>query len=161
VQPTTTPVDRPPTGGQPGPRPVGAVILIALGVAFLVANMLPAAVRGGVVLLGLGLAFLLGRLLTGRYGLAVPAGILLALGALAALDPAGAPREQPTNVPGAAHLCFDVPDIQAAYQELRARGVRFRSAPVEITSAANRGARGVYLSDPDGITLELRQPPAG
>jgi Putative adhesin len=87
VQPTTTPVDRPPTG-EPGPRPVGAFILIALGLALLVANMLPAAVRGGVVLLGLGLAFLLGRLLTGRYGLAVPAGILLALGALAALAPA-------------------------------------------------------------------------
>jgi catechol 2,3-dioxygenase-like lactoylglutathione lyase family enzyme len=77
------------------------------------------------------------------------------------LEPPGAPRDLPTNVPGAAHLCFDVPDIQAAYEELRARGVRFRSAPVEITSAANRGARGVYLVDPDGITVELRQPPAG
>ena len=76
------------------------------------------------------------------------------------LDPAGAPREQPTNVPGAAHLCFDVPDIHAAYEELSARGVRFRSRPVEITSVANRGAWGVYLSDPDGITLELRQAPA-
>jgi catechol 2,3-dioxygenase-like lactoylglutathione lyase family enzyme len=76
------------------------------------------------------------------------------------LEPPGAPRDQPTNAPGAAHLCFDVPDIQAAYDELRARGVPFRSAPVEITSAANRGAMGVYLSDPDGITLELRQPPA-
>ena len=78
------------------------------------------------------------------------------------LEPAGARRDdQPTNVAGAAHLCFDVPDIQAAYEELRAKGVRFRSAPVEITSAANFGARGVYLSDPDGITLELRQPPGG
>jgi catechol 2,3-dioxygenase-like lactoylglutathione lyase family enzyme len=77
------------------------------------------------------------------------------------LEPLGAPRDQPTNVPGAAHLCFDVPDIQAAYDELRAGGVRFRSAPVEITSAANFGARGVYLVDPDGITLELRQSPVG
>jgi catechol 2,3-dioxygenase-like lactoylglutathione lyase family enzyme len=76
------------------------------------------------------------------------------------LDPAGAPRDLPTNVPGAAHLCFDVPDVRATYDDLRARGVAFRSAPVEITSAANRGAWGVYLSDPDGITLELRQPPA-
>ena len=77
------------------------------------------------------------------------------------LEPPGAPRDQPTNVPGAAHLCFDVPDIAAAYQELRAKGVRFTSPPVEITSVANRGAWGVYLVDPDGITLELRQPPAG
>jgi catechol 2,3-dioxygenase-like lactoylglutathione lyase family enzyme len=77
------------------------------------------------------------------------------------LQPAGPPRaQQPRNVAGAAHLCFDVPDVQAAYAELRARGVAFTSPPVEITSAANRGAWGVYLTDPDGITLELRQPPA-
>jgi lactoylglutathione lyase len=76
------------------------------------------------------------------------------------LEPVGASREQPTHVAGAAHLCFDVPDIKAAYEELRARGVRFKSAPVAITSVANRGAWGVYLVDPDGITVELRQPPA-
>jgi lactoylglutathione lyase len=77
------------------------------------------------------------------------------------LDPPGQPRELATNVPGAAHLCFDVPDIHAAYAELSQKGVRFRSAPVEITSVANRGAWGVYLVDPDGITLELRQNPPG
>jgi catechol 2,3-dioxygenase-like lactoylglutathione lyase family enzyme len=76
------------------------------------------------------------------------------------LQPAGPPRELPTNVPGAAHLCFDVPDIHVAYAELSSRGVRFKSAPVQITSVANRGAWGVYLVDPDGITLELRQSPA-
>jgi catechol 2,3-dioxygenase-like lactoylglutathione lyase family enzyme len=76
------------------------------------------------------------------------------------LEPAGGPREQPTHLAGAAHVCFDVPDIQAAYEELRAKGVRFKSPPVEITSVANRGAWGVYLVDPDGITLELRQAPA-
>jgi catechol 2,3-dioxygenase-like lactoylglutathione lyase family enzyme len=75
------------------------------------------------------------------------------------LEPAGAARELPTNVPGACHLCFDVPDIHEAYRELSAAGVRFKSAPVEITSVANRGAWGVYLTDPDGITLELRQAP--
>jgi lactoylglutathione lyase len=75
------------------------------------------------------------------------------------LDPPGAQRELTPNEPGAGHLCFDVPDIQAAYQELLDQGVRFRSEPVEILSAANRGAWGVYLLDPDGITIELRQPP--
>lgn len=75
------------------------------------------------------------------------------------LEPAGAARELPTNVPGAAHICFDVKDIHVAYREMRARGVRFKSPPVEITSVANKGAWGVYLTDPDGITLELRQPP--
>lgn len=75
------------------------------------------------------------------------------------LDPAGASHDLPTNVPGASHLCFDVPDIQAAHRALSSRGVRFRSEPVAISSAANRGAWGVYLVDPDGITIELRQPP--
>jgi lactoylglutathione lyase len=76
------------------------------------------------------------------------------------LAPAGEPRAQPTHLAGAGHVCFDVPDIHAAYQELSARGVRFKSAPVEITSVANKGAWCVYLVDPDGITLELRQAPA-
>ncbi len=76
------------------------------------------------------------------------------------LAPSAPGPAAPTNSPGAAHLCFDVPDIQAAYRDLRAAGVAFRSEPVEITSVANRGAWGVYLSDPDGITVELRQPPA-
>lgn len=75
------------------------------------------------------------------------------------LDPPGAVHELTPNEPGAAHLCFDVPDIHAAYRELRDRGVRFRSEPVEILSAANRGAWGVYLLDPDGVAIELRQPP--
>ena len=75
------------------------------------------------------------------------------------LNPPGEARDLPTNVPGAAHICFDVQDIHAAYREMSARGVRFKSPPVEITSVANKGAWGVYLTDPDGITLELRQPP--
>jgi lactoylglutathione lyase len=77
------------------------------------------------------------------------------------LEPPGTVRELTSNEPGAGHLCFDVPDIRAAYEQLLARGVRFRSEPVEISSAANRGAWAVYLLDPDGITIELRQPPAG
>lgn len=75
------------------------------------------------------------------------------------LEPVGAPRELPTNVPGAAHVCFDVDDIEAEYERLRRHGVTFNSAPQLITSKANSGARGVYMLDPDGITIELRQPP--
>jgi hypothetical protein len=36
--------------------------------------------------------------------------------------------------------------------------VRFKSEPVEITHGRNRGAKAVYLLDPDDITLELVQP---
>jgi hypothetical protein len=55
--------------------------LITLGVVFLLGNLVPERGRGGLFVLGLGVAFLLGRLTTGRYGYAVPAGLLIALGA--------------------------------------------------------------------------------
>src|SRR6266849_405962 len=54
--------------------------LITLGVVFLLSNLVPERGRGGLVVLGLGAAFLIGRLTTGRYGYAVPAGILLGVG---------------------------------------------------------------------------------
>ncbi|MDQ6673750.1 MAG: DUF4097 domain-containing protein [Chloroflexota bacterium] len=59
--------------------------LITLGVVFLLSNFIPAAGRGGLVVLGLGAAFLIGRITTGRYGYAVPAGILIAIGAYLSL----------------------------------------------------------------------------
>jgi hypothetical protein len=55
--------------------------LITLGVVFLLSNFVPERGRGGLIVLGLGAAFMIGRLTTGRYGYAVPAGILLAVGA--------------------------------------------------------------------------------
>jgi hypothetical protein len=59
--------------------------LITLGVVVLLSNvagsMIPDRGRGGLIVVGLGAAFLVGRLTTGRYGYAVPAGILIALGA--------------------------------------------------------------------------------
>jgi hypothetical protein len=59
--------------------------LITLGVVFLLGNLVPERGRGGLVVLGLGAAFLVGRLTTGRYGYAVPAGILIAIGAYISL----------------------------------------------------------------------------
>src|ERR1700730_2536196 len=56
------------------------LVLITLGVVFLLGNLVPERSRGGLVVLGLGAAFLIGRITTGRYGYAVPAGILLAIG---------------------------------------------------------------------------------
>jgi hypothetical protein len=60
--------------------------LITLGVVFLLGNFLPERNRGSLVVLGLGVAFLLGRVTTGRYGYAVPAGILLAVGSYIGLQ---------------------------------------------------------------------------
>ena len=54
--------------------------LITLGVVFLLSNLVPDQARGGLVILGLGAAFIAGRLTTGRYGYAVPGGILASIG---------------------------------------------------------------------------------
>jgi hypothetical protein len=58
--------------------------LITLGVVVLlsnlVSNVVPDRGRGGLIVLGLGAAFAVGRLTTGRYGYAVPAGLLIGLG---------------------------------------------------------------------------------
>ena len=72
--------------------------------------------------------------------------------------PRGARGDARTCNPGNGHVAFMVEDLDATYRELRAKGVRFKSAPVEITHGRNRGARAVYLLDPDDITLELVQP---
>src|SRR5438128_10052938 len=66
--------------------------LITVGVVFLLSNFVPAAGRGGLVVLGLGAAFLVGRVTTGRYGYAVPAGLLIAIGTYVSLDDVQGPR---------------------------------------------------------------------
>lgn len=64
---------------------------------------------------------------------------------------------EPARV-GNAHLCFLLPDLEETHRRLDAAGVEFFSAPAEVDTGANAGGRGVYLRDPDGITLELFQP---
>jgi lactoylglutathione lyase len=59
---------------------------------------------------------------------------------------------------GNAHLCFLLADLESTYERLSAAGVDFFSAPVDVDTGANAGGRGVYLHDPDGITIELFQP---
>lgn len=78
------------------------------------------------------------------------------------LAPAGVRADvAPRNV-GASHLCFLVDDLTEIYRRLRDQGVdSFVSEPVEVDTGINRGGYGLYLRDPDGITVELFQPPAG
>ena len=76
------------------------------------------------------------------------------------VKPAGTEVDTATPNPGTTHLAFTVRDIQPTVSRLQAAGVRFRTpAPIAITAGPNRGGFGVYLVDPDGITLELLQPP--
>lgn len=77
------------------------------------------------------------------------------------LSPVGGRADiEPCNV-GASHLCFVVADLRAVYEELVAQGVTsFVSPPVEVDTGINRGGLGLYLRDPDGITIEIFQPPS-
>ncbi len=73
--------------------------------------------------------------------------------------PRGAPYEPGRNRPGASHLAFAVEDARAEHERLVGLGVVFVSPPQAITSGANEGGYTCYFLDPDGITLELVQPP--
>lgn len=75
------------------------------------------------------------------------------------MNHAGPPAETATNRSGNSHLCLTVNDLRAAFADLKAKGVRFKSEPVTITAGPNTGGLVVYFYDPDGYTLELFQPP--
>jgi catechol 2,3-dioxygenase-like lactoylglutathione lyase family enzyme len=74
------------------------------------------------------------------------------------VNPRGEPTDTATNRPGAAHLAFQVDDLNAEYQRMTALGVRFKSEPVKITAGPNEGGWTIYFLDPDNITLEMVQP---
>jgi catechol 2,3-dioxygenase-like lactoylglutathione lyase family enzyme len=75
------------------------------------------------------------------------------------VQPSGSQADVRTMNVGSSHVSLVVDDLLAAYEELKGMGVEFRSPPVEITAGANAGGWGVYLLDPDGITVELFQRP--
>lgn len=75
------------------------------------------------------------------------------------LRPQGSGKaSEPCNV-GITHICLVVADVHDAYARLVEAGAQPFSRPVAIDSGANRGAWGLYVRDPDGIVLELLQPP--
>jgi catechol 2,3-dioxygenase-like lactoylglutathione lyase family enzyme len=61
--------------------------------------------------------------------------------------------------PGSAHLSLLVDDLPAFCEGLRAEGVALVGAPVVIDAGPNAGGWGVYLRDPNGVLIELFQPP--
>ena len=77
------------------------------------------------------------------------------------LAPQGGKAEvEPKNV-GASHLCFISDDLAGDYERLVAAGVSTVSPPVEVDTGINTGGYALYLRDPDGIAVEIFQPPAG
>jgi len=78
------------------------------------------------------------------------------------VTPASAPAPIEPRLVGAAHLCFLVADLRGLYERLRAAGVdSFFSPPIEVSDGQDAGGLALYLRDPDGIVVELYQPPRG
>ncbi len=76
------------------------------------------------------------------------------------LTPQGTPLAQELCDPGSGHIALRVGDVVATLERLRQAGVTARADPVEIPGpAAWRGARCVYVRDPDGVTVELIERP--
>jgi catechol 2,3-dioxygenase-like lactoylglutathione lyase family enzyme len=55
--------------------------------------------------------------------------------------------------PGIDHISFFVPDVDAAYEELRAKGALFHVDPVDF-----EGTRLAFFKDPNGLDIEIEQP---
>ena len=74
------------------------------------------------------------------------------------VHPRGTPLDTRNNNPGSSHMAFYVDDLVALYEDLKTKGVQFRSPPVYMDEGPNAGGWAVYMLDPDGITIELFQP---
>lgn len=61
--------------------------------------------------------------------------------------------------PGVSHVAFEVDDIQETYKDLTAKGVNFKSEPHWRKTGIYSGWGGCFLEGPDGILIELKQPP--
>jgi catechol 2,3-dioxygenase-like lactoylglutathione lyase family enzyme len=66
-----------------------------------------------------------------------------------------------TNRTGVGHWAFMVDNIHVEFERMKALGVKFKAEkPVAIEAGVNKGGYTIYFTDPDGITLELIQPPS-
>ncbi len=88
----------------------------------------------------------------------LPGGAALEL--LHYLDRDEAPYDPGTAHPGNVHLCLHVADMDAAHAHAVACGAEPVSEhPIDVPAGPRAGSRIAYLRDPDGVTLELLQPP--
>jgi catechol 2,3-dioxygenase-like lactoylglutathione lyase family enzyme len=88
----------------------------------------------------------------------LPGGVGLEL--LHYLDRPEAPYDPGTAHPGNVHVCLRVGDMDAAHAHAVACGGRAVSAaPIEVAAGPEAGAKVAYVRTPDGVTLELQQPP--
>jgi catechol 2,3-dioxygenase-like lactoylglutathione lyase family enzyme len=79
------------------------------------------------------------------------------------LTPKASVLAQQRQQPGHTHIGFQVDDVDAAYERLKAHGSVPSSRPVVINEPGSAwdGVRAIYACDPDGRTVELLEMPAG
>ena len=88
----------------------------------------------------------------------LPGGVALEL--LQYLDRTDDPYDPGTAHPGNVHVCLQVDDMDAMHAHALRCGARpVSAAPIEVKVGPRAGTRLAYLRDPDGVTLELVQPP--
>jgi catechol 2,3-dioxygenase-like lactoylglutathione lyase family enzyme len=88
----------------------------------------------------------------------LPDGVALEL--VRHIDQSEGPHPPGTAHPGAVHVCLAVDDLDVATRLALDAGATMASTSiVEVPSGPNQGARHVYVRDPDGVSIELRQPP--
>ncbi len=59
---------------------------------------------------------------------------------------------------GTGHICLQVTNLDAMFNELSEKGVQFKSEKVvTITAGNHKGAKAVYMKDPDGYLIELME----
>jgi lactoylglutathione lyase len=61
----------------------------------------------------------------------------------------------PLKAPGITHVALSCPDIEAAGRALKAAGYVIKDGPVRFPT----GAQAIFVRDPDGVVIELNQPP--
>ena len=72
-------------------------------------------------------------------------------------NPRGRKRELDNTFVGASHVAFEVEDIDAEYQTLKAAGYTSINPPVDVERDGRIAARAMYALDPDGISIEMFQ----
>lgn len=71
------------------------------------------------------------------------------------VNPPSQPRELKNHYVGAAHVAFEVDDIDAQYKALTDAGYGSINPPVDVVRDGRRVARAMYALDPDGISVEM------
>ncbi len=76
------------------------------------------------------------------------------------ISPAGVAIDPESKNSGSAHLAFVVDDAFEWHKKLSEADVKIRSSkPVLITAGAHKDWHAFYCYDPDGISIEMMQPP--